>query len=178
MLRFVILFPVGNFLGIVYAYPMSKVTSREKPATDFPEFVVTRESFNRYFEKPLPTSTFHDLVNSGKITPFQHLRGHYLLNASLRRLGLKEVRELPQPPPTPSLEDIVRLAFSLIDHELFPEPSWIMYADGIEVKDVDHALRLADLHRNEVQSFDEAGLKVNYFQGVLDAAFMMQKSQS
>ena len=39
----------------------------------------------------LPTSTFHDLVNKGKITPFKHIRGMYYLNASLRRLGLKEV---------------------------------------------------------------------------------------
>lgn len=31
------------------------------------------ETFNRYFDKPLPSSTFHDLVNKGKIIPFKDI---------------------------------------------------------------------------------------------------------
>ena len=35
-------------------------------------------------------STFHDFVNKGKIIPMKGIRGFYLLNASLSRLGLRE----------------------------------------------------------------------------------------
>jgi hypothetical protein len=111
---------------------MSRSASNTKTTTDCPEYVVTREAFNRYFEKPMPTSTFHDLVKKGKITKFKPMRGHFLLNDSLRRLGLREVRELPKPPSARSLDDIVRLAFNLIDRNLFPEPSWLRHVEAID----------------------------------------------
>lgn len=139
---------------------------------DCPEFVVKRESFNRYFEKPLPTSTFHKLVSEGKIKRFKHMEGFFYLNDSLRRMGLREVRELPKPPSGPSLEDIVRLAFTLIDRNLFPEPAWLLYVDAIDAKDADHATRLADRCRDKVEAFDHVELKLAYFQGVLDWATM------
>lgn len=134
-----------------------------------PEFVVTRESFNRYFEKPLATSTFHDLVNKGKIIPMKGMRGFYLLNESLRRLGLREVLDLPRPPSGPSREDIVRLAFTQIDRSLFPDPVWLLSVEAIDFRDADHARLLADQHRDEVNAFDHVALKLAYFQGVLDA---------
>jgi hypothetical protein len=139
--------------------------SATKTASDHPEFLVTREFFNRYFEKPLPRSTFHDLVSKGKITPFKDLKGFYELNASLRRMGLPQVRELPNPQ---SMEDIVRLAFTLIDRNLFPEPSWLLTVEAIDMKVADHARLLADRHRDKVESFDHVALKLAYFQGVLD----------
>ncbi len=153
-------------------FGMSRSASNTQTTTDCPEFVVTREAFNRYFEKPMPTSSFHDLVKKGKITKFKPMRGHFLLNDSLRRLGLREVRELPQPPPAPSLDDIVRLAFTLIDRNLFPEPSWLLHVEAIDAKDADHATRLADRCRDKVEAFDHVELKLAYFQGVLDWAFM------
>ena len=104
------------------------------------------------------------------------IRGFYLLNASLRRLGLREVPELPQPPSTPSLEDIVRLAFSLIDPDLFPEPSWMLNIEAIDAKDVDHAIRLVELHRDTVQSYEQVELKLAYLQGVLDSVFIQADS--
>lgn len=70
---------------------MSKTTA----ASTFPEFVVRREMFAAYFHPPLQTSTFHDLVNKGKIVLFKHLRGFYLLNESLKRLGLGQVPSMP-----------------------------------------------------------------------------------
>ena len=143
--------------------------------SDFPEFVVTREAFDRYFEKPMPTSTFHDLVNKGSITPFKSMRGRYLLNDSLRRLGLKQVQELPTPPPEPGLEGIVRLAFTLIDPNLFPAPAWLLAVEAINIKDFDHAERIAKQYREEIQPLDHPALKVHYFQGVLDAAFMAEQ---
>jgi hypothetical protein len=50
---------------------MSRSASNTQTTTDCPEFAVTREAFNRYFEKPMPTSTFHDFVNKGKIVPMK-----------------------------------------------------------------------------------------------------------
>ena len=151
---------------------MKRSSTTASSPSDFPEFVVTREAFDRYFEKPLPNSTFHDLVNKGKITPFKHMRGHFMLNESLRRLDLKELRELPKPPPEPRLEDIYRLAFTMIDDRLFPPPSWLLNVDGISAKDADHAARIASQHREAIQALDHVELKLAYFQGALDAAYL------
>ena len=152
---------------------MSKATQKNVP-TGYPEFAVRWEGIGRFFSPPLASSTFHDLVNRGKIIPMKGIRGFYLLNESLRRLGLREVPGLPQDPASPGLEDIVRLAFTLIDRDLFPEPSWLLHAEGIDLKDADHAGILADRHREAVASFGSVPLKLAYFQGVLDAASMVE----
>ena len=154
---------------------MSKTPSKNEP-TGYPEYAVRAEFIGRYFSPPLASSTFHDFVNKGKIVPMKGIRGFYLLNASLRRLGLREVPELPQPPSTPSLEDIVRLAFTMIDPDLFPAPSWLLDVEAIDAKDFDHATRLAEQHRDEVHSYEHVALKQHYFQGVLDWAFMEASS--
>jgi hypothetical protein len=148
---------------------MSRQVAKSESA-NHPEFVVCREGFDRFFDKPLPTSTFHDLVNKGKITPFKHIRGMYYLNASLRRLGLKEVAELPKAPPQPSLENITRFAFTMIDPDLFPAPSWLLFTEVIEERVADHALLLADKHRDNVEALDDVRVKMSYFQAALDAA--------
>jgi hypothetical protein len=96
------------------------------------------------------------------------MRGFYTLNDSLRRLGLREVRELPKPMAGRSLEDIVRLAFTLIDRKLFPEPSWLLPVETIDLRDVNHAQRLAARYRLKVASYKHVELKLAYFQGVLD----------
>jgi hypothetical protein len=115
---------------------MSGSKDKSEP-TGYPEYAVRAEFIGRYFSPPLASSTFHDFVNKGKIVPMKGIRGFYLLNASLRRLGLREVTELPQPPSTPSLEDVVRLAFALIDPDLFPKPYWMQKVESIDAKDVD-----------------------------------------
>jgi hypothetical protein len=145
-----------------------RINGSSATTSDYPEFIVSREHFNRYFEKPLPTSTFHDLVNKGKILPMKGMRGFYLLNDSLRRLGLREVRELPKPVARRSLEDIVRLAFTLIDRNLFPAPSWLLPVEAIELRDADHARNLASRYRDKVASYRHVELKLAYFHGVLD----------
>ena len=139
-----------------------------KPQSDYPDFGVKYETISGYFEPPLARSTFHDKVQDGTIVPMKGMRGFYLLNESLRRLGLREVRQLPAQPDSRSLEDIARLAFTLIDHELFPAPSWLLHVEAIDVKDADHALKLADQYREKVASLDSIPLKLAYFQGVLD----------
>ena len=114
---------------------MSKPSSKA-PAIGFPEFAVRREAFDRYFDRPLPSSTFFDLVNKGKIVQMKGLRGFYLLNDSLRRLGLREVPALPESRKR-SLEDILRLAFTLIDPDIFPAPPWTIFNEAIDAEVMD-----------------------------------------
>lgn len=149
--------------------------SSKTPPTGYPEYAVRRETISRYFEPPLPRSTFHDFVNKGIIIPMKGIRGFYLLNASLRRLGLREVPKLPEEPAMRSLEDIVRLAFSLIDPILFPPPSWLLTVEELDLKDADHARLLADQHREEVGALDGPELKIAYLAGVLDAQVVIEK---
>jgi hypothetical protein len=78
------------------------------------------------------------------------IRGFYLLNASLRRLGLREVPSLSESAATRSTEDLLRLAFTLVDPEAFPAPSWLLVVEELDLKDADHARLPPDLHRGPV----------------------------
>ena len=78
---------------------MSKPSSKSEP-TDCPDFGVRRETISRFFSPPMPCSTFHDYVNKGKIIPLKSIPGFYKLNESMRRMGLREVRKLPEDPPS------------------------------------------------------------------------------
>lgn len=106
------------------------------------------------------------------------LRGFYLLNASLNRLGLREVSELPGGPLARSLEDVARLAFSMIDPLLFPPPTWLLTVEELDLKDVEHARLLADQHQEAVNAFNAAELKIAYFGGVLDAQLMIKEDMN
>jgi len=151
---------------------MSRATTPS--STSCPEFAVRRETISRYFNPPLANSTFHDLVNKGKIVPMKGMRGFYLLNDSLRRLGLREVQKLPLDPERRSFEDITRYAFTLIDSILFPEPTWANEIEVIDLRDMDHARSLADQHRDTVNGLEHHALKLQYFQGVLDGVATME----
>jgi hypothetical protein len=65
-----------------------------------------------------------------------------------------------------------RTVQALTAPKLFSEPSWLLPVEAIDAKDVDHAMRLADKHRDKVQAFEHVELKLAYFQMVLDWAFM------
>jgi hypothetical protein len=160
-----------------YGGAMASKSTKEAP-TACPEFAVRRETISAYFHPPHPSSTFHDFVNKGKIIPMKGIRGFYLLNASLRRLGLREVPGLPKDPTERSMEDIIRLAFSLIDPLAFPPPSWLLAVETIDMKDADHARRIADQHREAVDALDNVHLKIAYQGGVLDAQFMAEGEQT
>jgi hypothetical protein len=151
---------------------MSRATTPS--STSCPEFAVRRETISRYFNPPLANSTFHDLVNKGKIVPMKGMRGFYLLNDSLRRLGLREVQKLPLDPERRSLEEIMRYAFTLIDRILFPEPTWANEIEVIDIRDMDHARSLANQHRVNVDGLEHHALKLQYFQGVLDGVATME----
>ncbi len=73
-----------------------------------------------------------------------------------------------------SIEDIVRLAFTMIDGELFPPPSWMLFEKEMDPRDIDHARRVADQHRTGVEAQNSPPLKLAYFQGVLDLTAMME----
>jgi hypothetical protein len=146
-----------------------------KPSpSGYPEYAVRREIISRYFDPPLARSTFHDLVNKGKIIPIKGLRGYYRLNDSLRRLGLREVPNLPQDPSTRTTEEILRLAFTQIDPLIFPAPAWMLAVEELDPKDVDHAQLVAGLHRETVNALESAEKKVAYFGGVLDAQVTLE----
>ena len=152
--------------------PASKSAAKAAPP-EYPEFAVRRDGFNRYFDKPLPTSTFHDKVNEGIIVPLKGLKGFYKLNDSLARLGLRPVMKLPDPLPTRTTDDIIRLAFHAIDPEVFPAPSWLLDAEAIDGADASHAELLVEKHAAHVAKLDSDREKQAYLQGVLDAAFML-----
>ena len=142
------------------------------PPTGYPEFGVRWETIGSYFKPPLASSTFYDLVSKGKIVPMKGLRGFYCLNDSLRRLGLREVASLPDVTRR-SAEDLVRLAFTLIDPDIFPAPSWMAREDPLDAQDVDHALRIAEKHRANVESLPTAREKLAYQAGTLDSEEMI-----
>jgi hypothetical protein len=153
---------------------MAKAPSSQ---SDNPEFGVRYETIRDFFSPPLARSTFHDLVNKGQIIPMKGLKGFYLMNESRRRLGFKELREIPKG-ETRSMEDVVRLAFTLIDDLLFPAPSWLLHVGSICVEDVDYAVALADRYRDQIDSYAEVELKLAYFQGVLDYASVASMQES
>src|SRR5690606_36942399 len=116
-----------------------RIVKRTSPGTDpstplAPEFGVKRKVICRFFSPPLPSSTFHDFVNKGKIIPIKDIRGFYKLNESLKRLGLREVYSLPTEAKR-SLEDVTRLALTLIDPLVFPAPSWLLGVEIMEERD-------------------------------------------
>jgi hypothetical protein len=152
--------------------PASKSAAKAAPP-EYPEFAVRRDGFNRYFDKPLPTSTFHDKVNEGIIVPLRGVKGFYKLNDSLARLGLRPVMKLPDPLPTRTTDEIIRLAFHAINPEVFPAPSWLLDAEAIDGTDASHAELLVEKHATHVAKLDSDQEKQAYLQGVLDAAFML-----
>lgn len=153
---------------------MSKISTRAEP-TGYPEYGVNFETIRSFFDPPLARSTFYDLVNKGKITPLPGIRGFYKLNDSLRRLGLKEVPKPPQDVPARTTEGIIRLAFHLIDPDLFPAPTWLSKAEVIDGADFHHAELVAAQHSTNVAELEHDRLKVNYLQGVLDMIEIMDR---
>jgi hypothetical protein len=155
---------------------MSRSSSKNVP-TGFPEIAVRREDFNRFFSKPIPKSTFYDLVEKGSISRLKHLEGFYKLNDSLSRLGLREVPSLPEA-ASRSTEDIVRLAFSAIDPDVFPAPSWLLNVEAIDGKDADHAELIIARHVDAVMALGSDREKLQYLQGVLDTAAVIEADRS
>lgn len=151
------------------------MAARRTSKYDGPEFIVSREFFDRYFEQPLPQSTFHDLVNRGCIVPWGEMRGKFLLNASLSRMKLPVVNELPAEKSTQSLEDITRLAFTFLDPVLFPAPSWLLGEQVIDTVVCNHASCIAERHRTELEMYLSPQEKLSYFAGVLDASYLMDQ---
>lgn len=152
---------------------MASPSSKTQPG-DCPEFAVRRETISSYFHPPLASSTFHDLVNKGKIIPVKGIRGFYKLNDSLRRLGLREVPSLPSEPVKHSMEDILRLAFTLIDPTIFPVPPWLLTEENLEMRDADHARLHAGVHRENIEALGTTEEKLAYFNGILGAQALLE----
>lgn len=147
---------------------------KRTPPIDGPEFIVSRDFFDRYFENGLPPSTFYDRVEEGKILPWPAMKGKFFLNASLQRMGLPTEKELPKAVPGRSLEDVCRLAFTLIDPVLFPAPPWLLKVEAIDSVVADHAERLADQYRDKLATLKTPEEKLAYFGGALDAQVLIE----
>lgn len=156
---------------------MSK-SLRKSELSDYPEYAVRAEVIGRFFSPPLASSTFHDFVNKGKITPMKGIRGLYLLNDSLRRLGLREVAKLPEESPARTPEEIIRFAFHLMDPEVFEAPSWLLHVEAIDAKDLHHVESIIALHTDAESLLTDDRSKQAYLQGVLDAASMLAALKS
>ena len=152
---------------------MSKSSSKNEP-TGYPEYAVRAEVIGRFFSPPLASSTFHDFVNKGQIVPLKGIRGFYKLNDSLRRLGLREVPELPQEVPSRTAEEIIRLTFHAIDPAVFPSPSWFLNVEEIDGANLHYAELIFAQHSDHVAALENDRLKHGYLQGVLDAAAMVE----
>jgi hypothetical protein len=146
---------------------MSKSSARNEP-TGYPEFGVRKEDICAFFSPPMPSSTFHDRVNDGIIVPIKGMRGVYKLNDSLRRLGLREVPDIPQKVANRTTEDIIRMAFNAIDPDVFPAPSWLLDVEAIDGCDADHATLLMERYADAVAGLGSDREKLHFFQGVLD----------
>jgi excisionase family DNA binding protein len=72
-----------------------------------------------------------------------------------------------------STEDILRLAFSMIDPMVFPAPAWMLVEDDLDPRDADHARLVADRHRESIGRLTSIEEKIGYAGGVLDAQLMM-----
>lgn len=153
-------------------------STRKQSSFEGPEFAVRREGFDQFFDKPLPRSTFHDMVNRGTIVPMKGLKGFYKLNESLCRMGLKPVPSLPEGPKERSLEDITRLAFCLIDPTVFPAPSWLLTVSGISERDASHAALISAQHEPHVTALATVVERIHYLQGVLDAAIVAEEPEA
>ncbi len=150
---------------------MSKSSSKNEP-TGYPEYAVRAEVIGRFFDPPLASSTFHDFVNKGMITPMKGIRGFYKLNDSLRRLGLRELAKLPFEVTVRTPEEIIRFAFLTIDPVVFSAPSWLLDVETIAEADVHHAQSIIALHHAAVAELSDNSDKLAYLQGVLDHAAM------
>jgi hypothetical protein len=150
---------------------MSKSSAKNEP-TNYPEYAVRAEVICRFFSPPLASSTFHDFVNKGRITPMKGIRGFYMLNDSLRRLGLRELAKLPDEIPARTPEEIIHFAFHAIDPEIFYAPSWLLNVETIDAVDLHHAELIAAQHSGHVAILENDRLKYDYLQGVLDHAAM------
>ena len=118
------------------------------------------------FTPPLPKSTFYDRVKDGRIIALKGVPGYFLLNESRRLMGLPPVLDLPGEHSSHSLEDITRLAFTLIDPLTFPAPPWLLGEETIAARDFSHAGLLVERHRSKVEALENIHLKLAYFGGI------------
>ena len=99
-------------------------------------------------------------------SPFDEVRR---LPAGSRHLSTQRRKRWNSSPCGPG----IRLAFSLIDTTLFPEPAWLLGVDAIEARDLDLILRAAEQHRAAVEALATPQEKLAYLAGVLDCEEMI-----
>jgi hypothetical protein len=74
----------------------------------------------------------------------------------------------------PSLEDIFRYGFTLIDPFLFSDPPAMLTAEAIDASTADHAKRIVSQHREMFEALSSTEEKLAYFAGVFDAQVVIE----
>ena len=129
----------------------------------------------RFFGPPIGRSTFYNLVRRGVIVKIKEVQGYYLLNESLVRLGLPPVSELPATPDAAQREkQLVELALNLAAPDVVPMPSWMLTDDRLTAHEKSHVALLAMHHHRKMQDITLLPDRLDYLQGVLDAAEMLR----
>ena len=96
------------------------------------------------------------------------IRGFCRLDESLKRLGLREVPCLPVVVSKRLMEDNLRLALTMVDPEFFPMPSWAAVQEDLDLRELDHAKHLAEMHREVIESLELFEEKAASGAGALD----------
>ncbi len=131
------------------------------------EFAVDRQTITQFFSRPIGRTTFYDLVAKGVILPLKGLRGFYLLNESLVRLGLRPVPALPAK-QTRSRGDLLRWAFWMLDPLLFSRPGWVMNSHR-QTDDEWISALLAQVHGPRLNALGSVEEKLAYAEGAVQA---------
>jgi hypothetical protein len=141
------------------------------------EFAVRREAIQNFFDPPIAKSTFFDLVARGKVAKVKELRGYYRLNESLQRLGLSAVDQLPawgrDDLDPRALADI---ALALCMPGELPMPSELL-AHALTADEVLLVARLQRSYKAELVNIHAAEERLNFAQGVRDAALMLSSER-
>lgn len=138
----------------------------------FPDYAVRREKLMGFFDPPVGKTTFHDLVHRGKVVPVDGLKGYYLLNESLVRLGMKPVQDLPRA-DLPTIEDLVRLALWLIEPDLFILPWRFQSAlPDLSTTEGRYVVELVVRHAVEIRQLPTDQERIAYGDGVLAATLL------
>ena len=85
------------------------------------------------------------------------------------RFGLREISCLPVNASKRSIEDILRLALTMIDWAVFPMPPWAVVQEELDLQEIDHAKQLVEMDREAIESLESFQEKVAYGAGALDS---------
>ena len=147
-------------------------------ADQVPEFLVTRDVILESFVPPIGTSTFFDMVNDGRIAKAKAPRGYYRLNETRKRLGMPPILERPVSEREKlSRRVLVQVALKVCLPHLILQPSELLDRRWLDQVDADELEKLVAGFDQELAAYSSDDEKLEYAQGVLDAAYLAEKKK-